>query len=55
MEKSMIETKQLGLYDPAYEHDACGIGFVASIKGIKSHQKCKRCAHHFRKYGAQRC
>ena len=34
----MIETKQLGLYDPAYEHDACGIGFVASIKGIKSHQ-----------------
>ena len=34
----MIETKPLGLYDPAYEHDACGIGFVASIKGIKSHQ-----------------
>lgn len=27
-----------GLYDPAFEHDACGIGFVASIKGIKSHQ-----------------
>ena len=26
-----------GLYDPHYEHDACGIGFVASIKGIKSH------------------
>ena len=27
-----------GLYDPAFEHDACGIGFVASIKGRKSHQ-----------------
>ncbi len=27
-----------GLYDPAFEHDACGIGFVASIKGHKSHQ-----------------
>ncbi|MEQ1798489.1 MAG: glutamate synthase large subunit [Lacibacter sp.] len=27
-----------GLYDPAFEHDACGIGFVASIKGSKSHQ-----------------
>ncbi len=27
-----------GLYNPAFEHDACGIGFVANIKGIKSHQ-----------------
>src|SRR5688572_5219393 len=27
-----------GLYHPSYEHDACGIGFVASIKGYKSHQ-----------------
>lgn len=26
-----------GLYDPAYEHDACGMGFVVSIKGEKSH------------------
>jgi glutamate synthase (ferredoxin) len=26
-----------GLYDPAHEHDACGMGFVASIKGHKSH------------------
>ena len=26
-----------GLYHPAHEHDACGIGFVASIKGHKSH------------------
>ncbi len=26
-----------GLYDPANEHDACGIGFVAHIKGNKSH------------------
>ena len=27
-----------GLYHPSYEHDACGIGFVANIKGYKSHQ-----------------
>src|SRR3984885_13084008 len=27
-----------GLYDPAHEHDACGIGFVASIRGEKSHE-----------------
>jgi glutamate synthase (NADPH/NADH) large chain/glutamate synthase (ferredoxin) len=26
-----------GLYHPAHEHDACGIGFVANIKGRKSH------------------
>ncbi len=25
-----------GLYDPQFEHDACGIGFVANIKGKKS-------------------
>ncbi len=28
----------IGLYDPSFEHDACGIGFVANIKGHKSHQ-----------------
>ncbi len=26
-----------GLYDPRHEHDACGLGFVAHIKGRKSH------------------
>jgi len=26
-----------GLYDPRYEHDSCGVGFVAQIKGIRSH------------------
>jgi glutamate synthase domain-containing protein 2/glutamate synthase domain-containing protein 1/glutamate synthase domain-containing protein 3 len=26
-----------GLYDPRNEHDACGIGFVASVRGHKSH------------------
>ena len=25
-----------GLYDPAFEHDACGVGMVASIKGMRS-------------------
>ena len=27
-----------GLYDPKYEHDACGVGFVVDIKGRKSHR-----------------
>ena len=26
-----------GLYDPANEHDACGVGMVAHIKGVRSH------------------
>ncbi|PKL41372.1 MAG: glutamate synthase large subunit [Spirochaetae bacterium HGW-Spirochaetae-1] len=31
-----------GLYDSTYEHDACGIGFVAHIKGEKSFDIIKR-------------
>ena len=27
-----------GMYDPANEHDACGVGFVAHIKGKKRHE-----------------
>ncbi len=30
-----------GLYDPAFEHDSCGVGFVVHIKGRKSHQIVK--------------
>ena len=26
-----------GLYDPQFEHDSCGVGFVVNIKGKKSH------------------
>jgi glutamate synthase (ferredoxin) len=36
-----IENKGLpprqGLYDPAFEHDSCGVGFVVNMKGRKSH------------------
>ncbi|MEK7221239.1 MAG: glutamate synthase subunit alpha, partial [candidate division NC10 bacterium] len=27
-----------GLYDPQFEHDSCGVGFVVDIKGRKSHR-----------------
>ncbi len=30
--------KKQGLYDPQFEHDACGVGFVANIKGNTSHE-----------------
>ena len=31
--------QQEGLYNPEFEHDACGVGFVAHIKGKKSHNQ----------------
>ncbi len=37
MKKPGLPPKQ-GLYDPQFEHDACGVGFVVNIKGEKSHQ-----------------
>lgn len=30
--------EKYGLYDPRFEHDACGVGFVCHIKGQKSHE-----------------
>jgi glutamate synthase (ferredoxin) len=40
-ETSAVRTsapQKQGLYDPQFEHDACGLGFVVNMKGKKSHQ-----------------
>ena len=37
--------KQPGLYDPRFEHDNCGIGAVANIKGIKTHETVNQALH----------
>ncbi|MGH8504608.1 MAG: glutamate synthase-related protein, partial [Stenotrophobium sp.] len=37
IESRIDRARQQGLYNPANEHDACGVGFVAHIKGHKSH------------------
>src|SRR5690348_10577475 len=37
----MDQPRAQGLYDPRHEHDACGVGFIAHIKGKKSHQIIK--------------
>ncbi|MFH1127895.1 MAG: glutamate synthase large subunit [Candidatus Omnitrophota bacterium] len=34
--------KKQGLYDPAFEHDACGVGFVCQIKGKASYEVIKQ-------------
>src|SRR5258708_22724054 len=33
----MLPPKQ-GLYDPLYEHDSCGVGFIVDLKARKSHE-----------------
>ena len=35
--KKILRPKKNGLYNPKNEHDSCGIGFVANIKGVDSH------------------
>jgi glutamate synthase (ferredoxin) len=36
MQQTGLPLRQ-GLYDPQYEHDSCGVGFVVDLKGLKSH------------------
>jgi glutamate synthase (NADPH/NADH) large chain len=36
-----IQQQAQGLYDPRNEHDSCGVGFIAQMKGVKSHQIVK--------------
>lgn len=41
----MVETVTPGLYDPRFEHDNCGIGAVANIKGLKTHKTVEQALH----------
>ena len=38
MDSTAYPPGKQGLYDPRHEHDACGLGFIAHIKGQKSHE-----------------
>lgn len=38
MPKGKNIPNDIGMYNPEFEHDSCGVGFVANIEGIKSHQ-----------------
>ncbi len=37
-----------GLYDPAFEHDACGVSFVADLKGVPTHKTLNQALHALR-------
>ena len=41
MEKTHIQPKAQGLYDPQNEHENCGIGLIVDMKGRKSHDIVK--------------
>ncbi len=41
MKQAYLPQKQ-GLYDPQFEHDSCGVGFVCNIKGNKSNDILKQ-------------
>ncbi|GLC77979.1 glutamate synthase large subunit [Lacrimispora brassicae] len=43
--KSPNKKASPGLYDPRFEHDNCGIGAVANIKGIKTHKTVEQALH----------
>ena len=56
--QQIISPAAQGLYDPAYEHDACGVGFVAHIKGVASRQivdDAERILRHMTHRGACGC
>ena len=36
--RTTTRPEKQGLYDPRFEHDACGVGFVVNVKGRKSHR-----------------
>jgi len=38
LRKRLDVASEKGLYSPSREHDACGVGFVAHMKGVKSHK-----------------
>src|SRR5712671_3372819 len=37
-----MQPQKQGLYDPAYEHDACGVAFVARLDATPSHETVQR-------------
>ena len=60
MDRQEIRKKleENGLYDPQFEHDSCGVGFIVHMKGKKSHdiiEKALLTLHHLEHRGACGC
>jgi glutamate synthase (NADPH) large chain len=56
--RGRVQPPVQGLYDPAFEHDSCGVGFLAHIKGKASHDIVRDALvmlHHMDHRGACGC
>ncbi|MDP9377976.1 MAG: glutamate synthase subunit alpha, partial [Actinomycetota bacterium] len=42
MDRTARPTSPVGLYEPTYEHDACGVAFVARLNGVATHETVQR-------------
>ncbi len=42
MSHDVVAPRAQGLYDPAYEHDSCGVAFVARLDAVPSHETVRR-------------
>jgi glutamate synthase domain-containing protein 2/glutamate synthase domain-containing protein 1/glutamate synthase domain-containing protein 3 len=42
VKRALRPSEPIGLYDPAFEHDACGVAFVAALSGERSHEAVRR-------------
>src|SRR5215212_1226708 len=42
MSRTPRPTQPVGLYDPSYEHDACGVAMVARLDGVPTHEAVRR-------------
>ncbi len=45
MTKSKLQSQEKGLYQKAFEHDACGVGMIVNIHGNKSHELVDQALH----------
>ena len=52
--QALRPASKYGLYDPAFEHDSCGVGFVANIKGVRVAPDHRRRGPHPAAPGASR-
>ncbi len=41
----IIGKRSAGMYDPWYEHGSCGVGFIANLRGVKSHSIVHNAIH----------
>lgn len=44
---SMLPEEPIGLYDPSFERDSCGVGFIAELSGVYKHETVRTFLFYF--------